>query len=122
MPTRTSKTEKRLLGTWRSDRRRTLKEWLWSPKTNASQRKRFAQLFGHLILRYTRQRVYIEFKGHNESRSYKVIGRDSESVAVMSYVAWMEEDRICHIHFEGDRYYWITIGSQREWFRKVTAS
>lgn len=79
-------------------------------------------MFGHLTIRYTRQRAHAEFKGHKDSQKYEVIGRDSDSVAIMFYVDWMEERRIYHIHFEDERHYWISIGRQREWFRKVTSN
>jgi len=114
-----TKTDRRLLGTWRSDRRRTLKEWVWRPGTTAKQRKFITDMFGHLTIRYTRHRMRSEFKGHRDSQPYEVIGTDSDSVAIMVYVGWMEERMIYHIHFEGDRHYWIAIGRQREWFRRV---
>ena len=119
MPTRKKTADMRLLGTWRSDRRRTLKEWVWKRGTPPKRRKLIRDIFGHLTIRYTRQRMHSDFKGQKDSQPYKVIGSDSDSVAIMSYVGWMEERRIYHIHFEGERYYWITIGRQREWFKRV---
>lgn len=76
-------------------------------------------MFGHLTIRYTRQRMHSDFKGHRDSQPYEVIGADSDSVAIMAYVTLTEERTICHIHFEGDRHYWIAIGRQREWFKRV---
>ena len=119
MPKLKSKTDRRLLGTWRSDRRRTLKEWIWRPGTTPKKRKFIADVFGHLTIRYTRQRTHSNFKGRSDSQPYELIGSDSDSVAIMSYVDWMQERRIYHIHFEGTHHYWVAIGRQREWFRRV---
>ena len=76
-------------------------------------------MFGHLTVCYTRQRIRSEFKGHRDSQRYEVIGTDLDSVAIMSFVDWMDERTIYHIHFEDDRHYWISLGRQREWFRRV---
>ena len=111
--------DKRLLGTWRSDPRRTLNGWVWPRGTTAKQRKLITGLIGHLTIRYTRLRIRSEYKGHKDSQPYEVIGIDTDSVALMVPVDGMEERRIYHVHFEGDNHYWITIGLQREWFRRV---
>jgi len=119
MPSQTRKTHRRLLGTWRSDRRRTLKDWVWPPRTSAKARKRWAAIFGHLLLRYTRTRVYSDYQGTESTQEYAILGSDADSVAIKTYDSLLEEDRIYHIHFEGERHYWITLGRQREWFRRV---
>jgi hypothetical protein len=118
MPTRKSKTDKRLLGTWRSDRRRTLKDWIWPRDWPARKRKKLAGIFGHLTLRYTQTRSYSDYRGHKEIRRYEVVAADSDSVAIRRWDSLYAEWRIRHIHFEGDRY-WISLGRQREWFRRV---
>src|SRR4051794_1830606 len=98
MPAKRRKTDTRLLGTWRSDRRRTLKEWVSRRGTTAKRRKLICDMFGRLTIHYTRQWMRSEFKGHKNSRLYEIIGADSDSVAIMVYVDWMEEWRISHIH------------------------
>ena len=118
MPTHKPKTDKRLLGTWRSDRRRTLKDWIWRRGWPARKRKKLASIFGHLTLRYTRARLYSDYRGHKEIEKYEILAADSDSVAIRRWDSLLEEWRIRHIHFEGDRY-WISIGRQREWFKRV---
>lgn len=120
MPSQTRKTHRRLLGTWRSDRRRTLKDWVWPPRTSAKARKRWAAVFGHLVLRYTRTRIHADFKGSKDSQKYEILGYDAGSVVIMTRDSLLKEDRIYHIHFEGEQHYWITLfGQHREWFRRV---
>jgi hypothetical protein len=113
------KMDKRLLGIWRSDRHQTMNEWRWSPRVTAARRARVSDLFGHLTIRYTRGRIYSDFKGSKESQEYEVIGADASSVAIMHGCAGTKERTICHIHFDGDRRYWISLGGQREWFRRI---
>jgi len=112
-----TKTDRRLLGAWRSDRRRTLKDWVWRPRASAAHRKRIADMFGHLLIRYTRQRMHIEFKGESSSQSYDVLGSDADSVAIAHGSSLGQS--IQHIHFAKVDRYWIAIGRQREWFRRV---
>lgn len=118
MPSHKLKTDKRLLGTWRSDRRRTLKDWIWRRGWSARKRRLFASIFGHLTIRYTWTRFYTNFKGHKETKQYEVVAADSDSVAVVRWDSLLQEFRIRHIHFQGERY-WISIGRQREWFKKI---
>jgi hypothetical protein len=85
------------------------------------KRKKFASIFGHLTLHYTRSRLYSDYRGHKEITKYEVVAVDSDSVAIRSWDSLLKEWRIRHIHFAGD-YYWIMIasGRGREWFKRVT--
>jgi len=78
-----------------------------------------ANIFGHLTLRYTQTRLYSDYQGHKEIQKFEVVAADSDSIAITLWDSLLEESRIRHIHFEGDRY-WISIGHQREWFKRVT--
>jgi len=80
-----------------------------------------ASIFGHLTLRYTQTRLYSDYQGHKETQQFEIVATDSDSVAITLWDSELKEFRIRHIHFEGDRY-WISIGRQREWFRKVIKS
>jgi hypothetical protein len=111
-------TDKRLLGIWRSDRRRTLKEWVFKTRATPKRRKVVRSMFGFLTLRFTRHRVYSEFKGYREVHGYKILGSDSSSVAITYWNSLLGEWTIQHIHFERGCY-WITLGRNREFFRGV---
>ncbi len=111
------KTDLRLLGHWKSDRRRTLADWKWAPRTNPKKKKFVASLFGHLKLRYTRRYVYSDYQGTKSRERYEVLGSDSHSVAISVRRSLMDEPRIYHVTFE-DNGYWIPLGRGREWFRR----
>jgi hypothetical protein len=76
MTTHKAKQDKRLLGTWRSDRRRTLRDWIWRKGFPASKRKRLADIFGHLTLRYTKRRLYSDYKGYKEMDNFEIVAAD----------------------------------------------
>ena len=113
------KSDSRLIGIWRSDRRRTVKDWVWPPRASAARRKRVGDIFGHLTIRFTRQKIHTAFKGERSAGNYEILGSDADSVAIMHWNPLFERQTIQHIHFVGERHYWIAIGRQREWFRRV---
>lgn len=79
------------------------------------RRKWFAGLFGHLKLHYTARYLYSDLKGFRERAQYEVVAMDADSVAILC-----SPEQIQHIHFE-DGHYWISLGRNREWFKRVKA-
>jgi hypothetical protein len=62
-----------LVGTWRSDRRRTLAQWVY-PKRLASDRKAtFEAIFGRLLVKFTRSRHSTIYDGQKHTGPYRVI-------------------------------------------------
>jgi hypothetical protein len=116
MPKR--KIDRRLLGTWKSDRRKTFKHFPPRPGAKPEAVRKLRAIFGKLVVRWTRSRCYSEFEGQLESRPYEVVASDSESVVVRCFVSWLKEDRLRQIHFEGD-YYWLWAWGIREYFRRI---
>lgn len=112
------KTDKRLLGTWQSDGRPTVREWRFPKGLTPAQRKRILQLFGKLRLTYTRQRIRGRLGDYRYTQPYEVVATDSDTVAIRYREQITGEWRVQHIHFEGDRY-WIALGYNREWFKRV---
>lgn len=117
MATPSNKSAQRLLGDWKSDRRRTMAEWKWSPRTTAKKKQFVTSLFGHLKLRYTRKYVYSDYQGTKDRQPYEVLGCDSFSIAIAIGNSILGEALIYQLNFEGDAY-WISLGRQREWFRR----
>jgi len=113
--------DKRLIGRWRSDRRKTVVEWVYARRATEKRRKRLADIFGHLILQFTRKEIYSEFKGSRGIQDYKILASDSDSVAITHWDSLLKERRIQHIHFEGN-HYWIALGRNREFFRRVRSA
>jgi hypothetical protein len=121
MPHTPNTFDKRLIGAWRSDRRRTMKEWVFPVRWTPTMRRRLAGIFGHLLLRYTRSRMHSDFQGHCAVRAYKVLASDSDSVAILHWDDLLGEQRVKQLHFEG-RHYWISLGRNREFFKKIEPS
>ena len=120
MGQRTVKSDPRLLGVWRSDRRRTFKHF--KPKANCppSSLRKLKSIFGKLVVKWERGVFHAELDGYCAATSYVVLASDAVSVVIRSMDTLIGEERIQHIHFEGD-YYWIALRSGRicEFFRRV---
>ena len=120
MQTRTPKTHSRLLGTWQSDRDRTVSEWRFKKRLTTVRRRKFLDIFGHLRVTYTRTRIRGVLPDYRFTQRYELLAVDSDTVAIRYEDAQVAgEWRIQHIHFEGRNHYWIALGHNREWFRRV---
>lgn len=116
----TPKTDRRLIGTWQSDRPATVKEWHFSKRLTPERRRRFLDIFGHLCVTYTRTRMRVVFREESFVQRYELLAADGYSVAIrcedtLLFGSWC----IQHIHFEGADRYWIALGCNREWFKRV---
>ncbi|MEJ0090502.1 MAG: hypothetical protein WDM80_12280 [Limisphaerales bacterium] len=136
------KADKRLLGTWKSDRNRTFREWSWAKKLSPLKKKRFQAIFGKLEITYTRTKVISTLRHQKwaQTRRYVVAATDETSVAIVQYGRTEIKNRlrydaenlkmvadlfgskpdIQHIHFD-KKHYWISLGNgrNREFFRKI---
>ena len=107
----------RLLGTWKSDKARTLEEWAYAAATTSDEQDRIANWFGKLAMRYTAARVFTNLEGEATQCPYRVVAKDPESVAIVCRTEGRDEIR--HIHFIGDNLYWVSVGRNREFFARV---
>jgi len=121
MPTHKTKPDRRLLGTWRSDRRRTLRELRFPRHVPRKRQQPLRDIFGKLRLTYTRSRVRYVLDDWRAFRPYEVLASDSISVAIRYHDELTGEWLIQHIHFDPKDAdgYWVSIGFGREWFRRV---
>ena len=114
------RTDRRLLGTWCSDREATVAEWRFRKRLSPEKRRRFLDIFGHLRITYSPTRVRVIFHKEEAVGRYELLATDPESVAIRHGVMSLDETpRIQHLHFEGPDRYWIALGSNREWFKRV---
>lgn len=120
MGSRAAKIDPRLLGTWRSDRRRTLRHFKPKPGCPPQSLRRFKALFGKLVVEWGRGGCRTELDGYGKSVLYEVVATDATSVVVRSRDERTGQHCLQHIHFDGD-YYWVAIGngSLCEFFRRV---
>jgi hypothetical protein len=75
---------------------------------------------GKLELRYTRNRCYAKLGDAVTPMRFSVVARDEASVAIVT-VGPILGRKIVHIHFE-DKYYWVSLGNIREYFKQVKRS
>ena len=113
-----SKFDGRLLGTWKSDRRRTFQDYVALPGTTPQQVRKLKALFGKFLIRGGRGKTYTELDGFKSVGEYEVVARDSQSVVVRYYDELFEEYQLRQIHFEGE-HYWLWAGTLLEYFRRV---
>jgi hypothetical protein len=111
--------DSRLIGTWRSDGRKTANEIAVRCDIPASKKLKLRRFFGRLELRYTESRCYSRLGDYVSVNRYAVVAKDAWSVALVLFNP-ISGTQIVHIHFKGDRY-WITLGSgrMREFFKRV---
>lgn len=72
---------------------------------------------------FKRSTVVTEYNGRIESSHYRVLGKDSNSVAIVSWDdSGPRAGDIEHIHFERGGF-WVLIGKgpNIEWFKRTTA-
>jgi hypothetical protein len=136
------KTDKRLLGVWKSDRKRTFRDWVWTKIISPKRKHRFKLLFGKLEITYTRTKVIssLRYRKWEQSRRYVTLASDEDSVALLQFgeieiknrrkydsanLKFVKElfgskPKIEHIHFD-KRHFWISLGNgkNREFFRKI---
>lgn len=130
---------KRLLGTWRSDKRKTLEHWGDYQRAPLSQRRKSAFIFGKLTLRYTPRLVHSEFLGSSSQDRYDVVAENYWGIVVrihqdsnrrdldafiLDEFPEFTEPRLVHIEFEEGKVerYRVPMGfgaTNLEWFRRV---
>jgi len=105
--------DSRLLGAWRSDRERTVAEWSFK---NEAIRALFERNFGRLLVRYTESLVYTEFDGDTTVCRYRIATIKAESVEIVCETE--PDDEVRTLNFVSADVYWVSVGSNREFFRR----
>lgn len=119
MPTRVKTDDRRLIGTWKSDRLRTFRHYKPKPTVTLQSLRRFRSLFGKLEVQWTRSKCHSNFDGHRDSMPYEVVASDAESVVVRYRDVLTDSEVLRQITFDGN-FYWIALGGGLcEWFRRI---
>jgi len=103
--------DRRLFGTWRSDRKRTAREIRARKDFQPKKAAKLLNLFGKLEHSYTKTRCHSRLNGEVISAKYEVVATDEESVVIVS-ADRISGDSISHLHFEGSDLYWVTVGGR----------
>ena len=127
---------KLLIGTWRSDRRRTLSTCHKYHCLRGEKKRRFAGFFGKLELRYTAKFVFSKLRDFQYRSAYDVIAEDADSIVIRIHgdglkkridsflfegLEGLFEPRLQQITFRryrGRQYYSIGVVTFCEWFQK----
>lgn len=113
------KSDKRLIGTWQSDRRKTFQHYKRSKKVPESRHRRLQALFGKLVVRWGRTKYYTELDGFQDSGPYEIVASDETSVVIRHTDVITGQIELKQLHFEGD-YYWFPLGGHlTEWIRRI---
>ena len=112
-------TDKRLLGKWKSDKRKSLREL----RARADVTPEFLALFrntaGKLTFDYRPKTMVVSGIGDTTKGRYEVVAADDESVVLQGYHDLLQSNVLTHIFFDGNDSYWVPMGKYREWFRRV---
>lgn len=119
MRNRLTTIDRRLFGTWKSDRRLTFKHFTPASTSTPASLRRFKSIFGKMTVRWGTRYVHIEFDEFKWKDTYEIVAKDSVSVIIKSFNDVLGEDRLSQIFFEGDYYWFWTPWELREFFRRV---
>jgi hypothetical protein len=135
------KPDPRLIGTWKSDKRRTFSEWSWKKNTSPRRKEALRSRFGKHELTFTRSRLVskLPHRKWETAQQYCVLATDETSVAILQFgeleiknrhkywelglamvEQWMSQPQIMHLHFD-KKHFWISIGNGRcrEFYRRI---
>ncbi|AKJ30745.1 hypothetical protein AAW51_4054 [Caldimonas brevitalea] len=93
-----------------------MSQWIFSSDSTEAWRASLEASLGKLLVRYTAETVHTEFDGDQTACSYRVIASNSDSVVIVCRTEDRDEER--HLHFLDPETYWVSIGANKEYFRR----
>jgi hypothetical protein len=112
----------RLLGTWQSDRERTMEGFKRGRSLTEKQEAMFANMLGKLKITYSRTTFTTELDGVVETQRYEVLGKDERTVVLRELDRKPPQDifpAFSLIEFDGPDSYCVQTGNFREYFKRV---
>jgi len=113
-----------LIGTWRSDRKRTISQWVWPKRLAGRRRKEFEAIFGKMQVRYTKSRHYSKFDGRTWSSPYRVLWSREGPIFPQLVLLFKGKDgeTAQHIFFDSPNSFYIQGGKCAEFFKRVRSN
>lgn len=111
-----------LLGSWQSDVERSMEHWTFQGQApRADLRPRVAALFGKIVHTCTPTHVHVdtvfgEGINHRDTLHYRVVRHTSSTVTL----AFSGSERTDMTFYRGNGYYFIRVGSNCEYFKKIS--
>jgi len=123
MPARKS-AARLLLGTWRSDRKRTVSQWVYPKRLAERRRKEFEAIFGKMQVRYTKTRHVSKFKGRTWISPYRILWSREGPVFPQIIIVFKtkEGETAQHIFFDSPNSFYIQGGKCAEFFKRVRSN
>ena len=119
MNRRITKYDARLIGTWKSDRRRTFQHFQPKAGTSPDKLRQLKAMFGQLVIDWGRGKYQTELEGRCDSGVYEVIASDATSVVVRLQEPAINGEDLQQIHFDGNHYWVAASGTLIEWFCRL---
>jgi hypothetical protein len=123
--------DRRLVGTWKSDRRRTFKNFYFKPGADLKAIRKLKSIFGKLVIRWGYRKIVSELDGSVWEDEYEVVAKDASSVVVrvrqtdpqwekIPQTELLPREYLKQIHFDGE-HFWIgtPFGHLSEYFKRV---
>ncbi len=120
-----------LIGTWKSDRKRTLAGFApYHKLKDLAKRRRVSGIFGELEVKYTRRYIHSQFKDSAYKERYEVVDESEDTLVIKVDEKYPELFDTLNglsfyvIQFDETRYHkYMSVYVSRwhyvEWFRKV---
>jgi hypothetical protein len=111
---------KRLIGTWRSDRGRTMENWVFPNRLAAGKLRFFESIFGKNTWRFTRHLCFGAFEDATWRVRYEILWASEQSVVVLFKAKAGES---CHHLFFDEEFFYFSAGGAGnvEYFKRVQA-
>ena len=107
-----------LVGTWRSDKRRTVEGWGKYPPEPAAFRKLFVPDLGKMTVTYGRKRSHTKFRAVSYSGPYRVVWQSDDAAFVVRGDK-KEGETGQLVNFKTPDLYWVHCGRFLEYFSRV---
>ncbi len=114
------KTDRRLLGAWRSDKEKTTALWKYTKEISDENRQKFEAIFGKLTWRITARRWEAEYEDQKWGSPYSVVAADKKSVVISHPGEPGEQPELKQYFFEGE-YMYVVAGNNIEFFKRIEA-
>lgn len=117
MPKKDTKPANWLVGTWRSDKKRTIEAWGKHPPASAKFRRSFVPDLGKMTISYDAKFARTKFHEVDETNRYRVIWQSRDAAFVVFGLAKADQSGQL-INFETPDLYWVHCGRFIEYFSK----
>ena len=110
-----------LRGTWRSDRRRTVAQWVYPKRLAVARRKSFEAIFGKMVVQFTPTRHISKYGSRSWSAPYRVLwSREGPTFPQLVLLFEGKDGETAqHIFFDSPNSYYIQGGKCAEFFKRV---